>query len=188
MHKKLCFLHCSTIGLHQTTQPVSKKNLFNFARLVELTYDIGYFDGNQFISDKKESIIVKPRCMTIPEDTVKYHGITQAKALKKGTDPEVVINKFINDINKVNIIVSHNINFHLKTIIAESVRYNIPIDFSKYIIVDTIDFNHDNGFIKLKDLAEKLKIKDINEIDNLDLVIMVFKKLYNKHVKSINPK
>ena len=188
MYKRLCFINCSTIGLHQTNLPVDKKHLFCFARLVNLTYDIGHFEGNQYITETKKSMIAKPRCMTIPEDTVKYHGITQEKALKKGIDPEQIIIKFLEDIKGVDIIVSHNINFHLKTIIAEAVRYNILIDFNKYIIVDTIDFNHNYGFLKLKDLAEKLKIKDINETDNLDLVVIIFKKLYNKHEKLINVK
>jgi hypothetical protein len=46
MYKRLCFIYTETTGLHQTNKDVSKKELFNYARMVTLNYIIGYFKDN----------------------------------------------------------------------------------------------------------------------------------------------
>ena len=188
MYKRICFIYTETTGLHQTNEPVSKKKLFEFARMVSLNYEIGFVKNNEFVQEIKVRQIVKPRCMVIPEETVTYHGITQQIANKKGKDPEELLNQFKTDLKNVDIIVSHNVDFHLKTILAEAVRYNINLDFSNYVIVDTISFYHGFGFIKLKDLASKLSLKNIPESNdnNVELIKNVFLKLYVKFKKSIN--
>ena len=187
MYKRICFVYTETTGLHHTTKPVSKKELFAFARMVSLNYIVGYMKDKEFIEENRVRAIIKPRCMVIPEETVKYHGITQYHATKHGTDPEQVIKQFIKDIKQTDIIVSHNVDFHLKTILAEAVRYNINIDLTNYIVIDTINFFHQNGFIKLRDLAEKLNIKNISDKneDNVEIIGNVFFKLYGKYKKSL---
>ena len=187
MNKKICFIYTETNGLHKTNDDITKKNLFCFARLVVLNYEIGTIINDEYIQDKKVRLIIKPKCMIIPDDTVQYHGITQEKAHLKGINPEEALNLFKLDIKNVDIIISHNIDFHLKTILSESLKYNISIDFNKIIIVDTISFYHSFGFIKLKELATKLKIKDISENNknNTELIKNVFFKLYSKFQKSL---
>ena len=188
MYKRICFIYTETTGLHHTNEPVSKKKLFEFARMVSLNYEIGFVKNNEFIQEIKVRQIVKPRCMVIPEETIGFHGITQQIANKKGKDPEELISQFKTDLKNVDIIVSHNVDFHLKTILSESVRYNINLDFSNYVIVDTINFYHSYGFIKLKDLATKLSLKNIPESNdnNVELIKNVFLKLYVKFKKSVN--
>ena len=190
MSKRLCFVYTETNGLHKTTEDVSKKKLYYYARLVALNYEIGCFKDNEFILEKKVRKIVKPRCMFISEDTIKYHGITQEYATANGEDPEVVINAFKTDIKNIDIIVSHSVDFHFKTLLAESLKYNIVIDFNNYIVVDTINFFHQYGYLKLKELGKKLHIKDIKETNefNVELIRNVFFKLYIKYQKSLKDK
>jgi DNA polymerase III epsilon subunit-like protein len=187
MHKRICFLYTETTGLHQTNYPVSKKKLYTFARLVSINYIIGYLKDNEFIQEKKVRKIAKPRCMFIPEETIEYHGITQDIAISQGIDPEIIINELKEDLKSVNIVVSHNVDFHIKTIQAEAVKYNISLDFSNFIIVDTINFYHSYGFTKLKELASKLSIKNISETNenNVELIKNVFLKLYVKFQKFV---
>jgi DNA polymerase III epsilon subunit-like protein len=187
MDKRICFLYTETNGLHKTNDEITKKNLFSFARLVVLNYEIGVVTNDEYIQEKKVKFIIKPRCMIIPDETVEYHGITQDKANAKGKDPEEVLNIFKTDLKNVDILVSHSVDFHLKTVLAESLKYNISIDFNKIIIIDTISFYHSFGFIKLKDLALKLKIKDIpeNNKNNVELIKNIFFKLYSKFKKSL---
>lgn len=180
MYKRICFIYTETTGLHQTNECITKKNLFCFARLVVLNYEIGYYKDGKYIMEKNIRQIVKPRCMVIPDETVKYHGITQKIANKKGIDSEEIILNFKKDLENVNVIVSHNIDFHLKTIIAEAFKYNIKLEFNNYIIIDTISFYHNYGYIKLKDLANKLKLKKIPEA-NLEIIRNVFLELYNNY-------
>lgn len=188
MSKRLCFVYTETNGLHQTSCDVSKKKLFCYARLVSLNYEIGIFKNNEFFLEKKVRHIVKPRCMTIPDETIEYHGITQEFACANGIDPEQVISTFKADIKNVDVIVTHSVDFHFKTILAESLKYNIAIDFNNYVVIDTINFYHSYGFLKLKELAMKLHLKDIKESneENVELIKNVFFKLYVKYEKSLN--
>ena len=190
MHKKICIIYTETTGLHQSNY-ISKKELFKFARMVTLNYEIGYLKGNEFIIENKVRSLVKPRCMYIPKETEQYHGITMEMAKEQGTNPDVLLKQFKDDIKNIDVIVSHNIDFHLKTILTEAILYNIQLDFTKYIIIDTINFFHnysDNCFIKLRDLATKLKFKDIPESseNNVEIIRDVFLKLYKKFEKSVN--
>jgi DNA polymerase III epsilon subunit-like protein len=187
MSKRLCFVYTETNGLHNYNGEVNKKKLYCYARLVSLNYEIGVFKNNQFHLEKKVKQIVRPRCMVIPQETVEYHGITQEYANANGIDPEQVITTFKADIKNVDIIITHNVDFHLKTILAEALKYNIAIDFNNYVIIDTISFYHSYGFLKLKELAMKLHIKDIKESNdsNVELIASVFFKLYVKYEKSL---
>ena len=185
MPKTLCFLYTETNGLHKTNNIVSKKNLYLFARPVAINYIIGIVNNNLFTEQKNIKLICKPRCMHISDESILYHGITNEYALNNGIDPVECINTFLNDIKKTDIIITHNIDFHIKTIIAEALKYNINIDFTKYILIDTINFYHTYEFINLHNLATNLKIKEISE-SKLELIRDVFFKLYSKYIKSIN--
>lgn len=184
MVRRLCFIHTDTNGLHMHKGDVNKKKLYCYARLVRLNYEIGIFKDNQFHLEKSQQIIAKPRCMLIPDDIVKYHGITQDYAEKNGINPEDILQIFRNDIKNVDIIISHSIDFHLKTILAEALKYNIPIDFNNYVIIDINSFYHSYGLLKLQDLAKKIKLKEINK-SNIELIRDIFFKLYIKFEKSI---
>jgi DNA polymerase III epsilon subunit-like protein len=185
MYKRICFIYTETNGLHHTNRDVIKKELYNYARMVSLNYIIGYVKNDEFVEEMKVRTIVRPRSMYIPKETEQFHGITQEYALANGTDPDVIIKKLKNDIKDVNIIVSHNVDFHLRTILSEAVRYNIVLDFSPYIIIDTINFYHMDNYIKLKDLVTKLKLKTSSD-DTVENIKNVFFKLYKKFEKSLN--
>jgi hypothetical protein len=45
----LCFLYTETNNLHEINENVTKKNLFGFARLVCLNYEIGYIENTKFV-------------------------------------------------------------------------------------------------------------------------------------------
>ena len=184
MQKRLCFIYTETTGLHKTNSCVTKKELFKYARMVTLNYEIGYFNSNnkdrQFIIENKVRTIVRPRCMVIPKETEQYHNISQEIAMKEGTDPNIVISKLKKDLEKVDIIVSHSVDFHLRTILAEAVRYNINLDLSKFMIIDIMNFNE--NYTKLKDLATMLKVDIL--LPSIDLIKNVFIKLYRKFEKA----
>jgi len=177
----ICFFRTETTGLHGTNDEVTKKNLFDFARLLKLEYLI--IDYNKDTKEYEElinkNIIIQPRCLVILKNDF-CPDITQELAEKEGIDIEIVLNDFKNDIKKVDYIITHNVDFHLKTVIAEYVRYNIPPEFYKYKIIDIISFNHNYKYPKLKDLAENLKIKNITKKTNLELIFSIFFKLIKK--------
>lgn len=188
MPKNICFVYTDTNGLHKTDEFISKKNMYEFARPVCLNYIIGYKQGKEFIEVVKERRIFKPEYISIPKDISDIHGITYEKAEKKGENGTDILSKFVKDLKNVDVIVSHNLPFHLKAIQNESIRRCISPDYSKFILIDTISFSHDFKYPKLKELAEKILKKDYSDKKqsyNIQIIKKCFLKLYEKYEKSI---
>lgn len=190
MPKNICFLHVDTNGLHKTDNKIesNKKNLFEFARPVCLNYIIGYKSGSDFTEVIKERVIFKPEYLSIPEEASNIHGITYEKAEKKGVDGAEILTKFIKDLKNVQVIVSHNVPFHLKALQVELIRKCITPTFKDFILIDTISFHHSFKFPKLKELAKKILNKDYSDKKpnfNVQIVKKCFLKLYEEYEKSI---
>lgn len=188
MPRLVCFLYTQTNGLHNSNEAVSKKNMFEFARPVSLSYIIGYRQGKEFNETKKEKFIFKPDCLHISEESEAIHGISLEKAEEKGTAPEEIMNTLKKDLKNVSVIVSHNLPFHLKSLQVECFRNCVYLDFKNYILIDTINFNHSLEYPKLKELANKLLKKDYTDKKpdyNVTIVKKCFLKLYDKYEKSI---
>jgi DNA polymerase III epsilon subunit-like protein len=185
MSNKLCIIYVETNDLHSDIEEiVIKKNLYCFARLVSLKYEIGYVENDEFISLKKVISIVKPRCMYITEESIKKHGITNEIAKKQGIEIEQILNTFIKDLKDVNIVISHNINFHFKTILAEYIRYNIKFSFTDFDIIDTINFYHKLDNPSLSNLYNYLFPNNDKPQDKIDIIKLCFLKLYDDYVKT----
>jgi DNA polymerase III epsilon subunit-like protein len=183
MSKKVCILYTSTNGLHIANGKVTKKNMYGIARLISLTYSIGCFDNNKYIEEKRVDRILKPACICFNKEAQKFHNISYEKAEKKGILNRTVIEDFRKDLKDVRVIISHSLEFHLKSIQAECFRSCIGIDFSKYILIDTISFQHDYSFPKLVDLESNLKLKKSN--NNIDKIANIFGKLYQDYKKEL---
>ena len=176
MVKKVCIIHTETTGLHELrNEKVYNKNLFGFARLVCFHWIIVTRDSDDnFTVEKKQKFIIK------------FHGISQEIALKKGTEIEHVLDTFKSDLIDVNIIVSHSLEFHLKAVQAELVRYNKAINFNKYILIDLNSFEHNIVPTTLQNLSKQLLKKDLKDKTLVvDYICELFFKLYNEYEKKI---
>ena len=191
MSKKVCIIHTETTGLHELPdEKVYKKNLYGFARMVSFSWIIASKDTEDKITIiKKQKFIIKPRCLQIPNEIVQFHGISQEIALEKGTEIEEVLDLFKTDLVGVSIIVSHSLNFHLKTVQAELVRYNKAMNFNKYDLFDINSFEHNISPATLQNLCQKLINKDLKDKTLvIDYICELFFKLYNKYKNEIKPK
>ena len=87
--------------------------------------------------------------------------------------------------------MSHNLKFHLQTIQAECFRYHVYLDWSRYLLIDTINFYHKLEFPKLKVLSKHLLGKDYQDKKpkfNINIIRKCFFKLYQMHEESVkNP-
>ena len=189
MTKSICFIYTITTGSHKTTDFCSKKNLYCFARLVSLKYEICTFINKKYTIQKTIDNIIIPKCMYIPDEFDILYNINQNKAISNGKEIEDVLDTFIKDIKDVDIIVCHKSQHHINTIISEAVRYNISIDLSKYLIIDISNFygNYDNiqeSYIKLINNNNVDNNVD-NTLDILSMIRIMFFIIYIKFKKSI---
>ena len=120
----------------------------------------------------------------ISKESEEIHGITLKKAEKKGVHPGEIMNTLKKDLRNVSVIVSHNLPFHIKTIQTECFRTCININFTRFILIDTISFGHEYEFPKLTSLAKKLNITTGNK-NHLKMIRKVFISLYKKKYKLI---
>lgn len=191
MPKNICFLYTETNGLHKLDEPVTKKNSFGFARIITINYIIGYQKDGKFKELKKVRNIFKPYCINYNENAVKFHGITMEIANKKGISNKKILQEFKNDLKNVKIIVSHNLPFHLRTIQVELLKTCVHIDFNDFLLFDTINFYHNYGFLKLKELSNKIldkKYENKKPKYNNTIIRKIFLKLYNDYENSIKIK
>lgn len=184
MSKKVCFVHTETTGLHEfQNEKVYKKNLFGYSRMVSLSWIIAVRNEDKnYNIIKKEKFIVKPRCMIIPEDSVKFHGISHDIAMKKGTEIEEILDKFKKDLTEVKVICSHGLDFHLKTIQAELVRYNKAVDFNKFLLIDTNSFSHGitpSTLVNISKVYLNKKLEDKSVV--IDTICEIFFRFYTDY-------
>jgi len=95
----------------------SKLFYYKKSRLVELAYII-YDSNNQLV--KKVEKIVKPVDFTI--ENSEFHGITTKMAQTNGEDLSNVLDELYKDLDNVDTIVAHNINFDIHILLAECYR------------------------------------------------------------------
>lgn len=183
---KICFIHTDTNGLHKSTDNVTTKTLYKFARIIALHYMVGNYSDGKFTELFRKDIILKPNTINFDLNACKIHKITQNEANLKGLDNMNVMTTFEKDIRDINIIVSFNLQFHIKTIQVECFRTSISIDFNKKILVCMGSFGHAHTYPKFVDLINKFKINTAQSL--LDQYKDLYIVLYGEYVKGLSHK
>lgn len=92
-------------------------------RLVQIAWLLVDNDGNVI---KKKSAIIYPEGFTIPQDATNVHHITTERAKRDGIPLRDVLEEFMQDFEKAECLVAHNIEFDQHIIGAELYRLGIP--------------------------------------------------------------
>ena len=188
MPKNICLIYVETNGVHKTDEIVSKKNMFKFARPICLNYIIGYKQGDEFVEIKSERKIFKPEYLPFPEESVEEHEISFSKAEKKGIHGKDILEEFKNNIKNVQVLIGHDLPFHLKSLQIECIRHCINPDFSNFILIDTMKFNHKLDSPKLKELSNEILNKSYEDKKskyNITILKKCFLKLYQDYEQKI---
>ena len=94
-----------------------KFEFYNESRIVELAYKV-YDNDNKLV--KALSVLIKPNDFEIHNSDI--HGITQNMADKYGTRIDIALANFLIDMDNVDVLVSHNMEFDLNIVLAEMWR------------------------------------------------------------------
>lgn len=155
---------------HNKTAPIT--DLENWPRLVQLAWQLHDRHGKLLA---QQNFIIKPDGFNIPYKAEQIHGISTQRALEEGHDLKTVLDAFLADLDRTELLVGHNIEFDINIIGAEFIRKQIsPDKFLATQKVDTglasIEFCQLSGGIggKLKmprliELHEKLFGKDFGD-------------------------
>jgi DNA polymerase III epsilon subunit-like protein len=197
----IAFITTETNGLHKKIYKLEKnksleqcmeiipnvdnkfKNLYMYAHLLSLKYNIGIFKDGKFTKTKSKKFIFKPNNFILDSNSIQFHGYTMEKLLKKGKNPYKILQEFTNDIKNINYLVFHSANYHIKAIQAELLRNCVYLNFNNYKIIDLNTFNHNITNPSLNNLAETF-LKKVSK-NKLKMIKKIFFKLYNNYINQI---
>jgi len=115
---KFLIFDTETTGL-SNTKIINQETLNKWPHIVQFSYII--YDMENGITVTKDCII-KLNGIDIPEEATKIHGISNKISKEKGENIELVIKEFFYYLQKVDMLVGHNISFDINMIIVELLR------------------------------------------------------------------
>ena len=110
-----------TTGLLPKIKLLNEETLPLFPYSVQFSY-IVYEDKTNTILKMRDFIVKLPQGITISEESIKIHGITNEISMRDGVSIERVIDEFIKDYNAADSLVAHNLNFDLTVLQADMMR------------------------------------------------------------------
>lgn len=112
-----------TTGLPKTK--VINENTVNlWPHIVQLSYIVYDIEENKIVKIS-DNIIDIPDDAELSNESIAIHGIDRIKMKKMGKNITEILNEFLTDINVVDLIVGHNIEFDINMIIVEIYRMMI---------------------------------------------------------------
>jgi DNA polymerase III epsilon subunit-like protein len=139
------------------------------------------------IVHSSDSIVKLKDGITIPEDSIKIHGVTNEISQKNGTNIEVILNEFFSHLRNIDLLVGHNISFDINMIKVELLRF---IYETKYNILedDVKTYKYNLHFLtNYKNicctLQDSIDLCNIKAIDKFGKEYIKFPKLLELHQK-----
>ena len=89
--------------------------------IVQFSYVIFDTDLNDIVKSS-DKIVKLNDGVTIPEDSIKIHGITNEKSQENGSDVKDILTNFFADLKDSDLMVGHNVSFDINMIKIELLR------------------------------------------------------------------
>ena len=109
-----------TTGLPKT-KVITPDTLDLWPMIVQFSFVV-YDDHTNKILNTENYIVKVPDDFVIPEESIKFHGITNEISRTKGIKLEYVLNDFFSHLLGVNKIVGHNVEFDINMVRVEILR------------------------------------------------------------------
>tara|TARA_Y100000389_G_scaffold23281_2_gene19918 strand:- start:30758 stop:31408 length:651 start_codon:yes stop_codon:yes gene_type:complete len=150
---KVLVFDTETTGLPEENN-VSILDTFRWPYIVQLSFI--YYDSEiNDVIDYYDTIIKLPDNITIPEDSIRIHGITNEIMREKGINIITALKKFNDILKECDIVIAHNISFDKRMIMVECIRNKISQYFTR-------GQNKKPEFCTMKNSKNICKIKMIN--------------------------
>jgi DNA polymerase-3 subunit alpha len=117
---KVLVYDTETTGLPKV-KDLNIDSLFTWPYIIQFSYVIYDIKESKLIKIK-DNIVKIDSNIEISNDSIKIHGITKEKSKNEGVNLKLLIDEFMEDFEKVDYIVGHNLVFDLNMIKAEIMR------------------------------------------------------------------
>lgn len=170
----------------------------NWPHIVQLSYILFVYKGDKIKILKEKDFILSPdKTYKVPEESTRIHGISDKKARKEGFERKDVLNFLAHQLEYVDYIIGHNIDFDINVLRAEFTRENIDVDesFEHIKKVCTMKssmplYSKLSKWPKLEDLYYDLTDNPMigahNSLNDVRATIVCFNKLIEKGIIDVD--
>ena len=152
-----------TTGLPKT-KVINEKTISEWPYIVQLSYIIYDTEDNKIIKIS-DNIINIPDSIDMPREITAIHGIDRNKMNEVGKPMKEVLSEFLTDINCIDLIVAHNIEFDINMITAEIYRSALQIensDIKEINLPIVVQLQYMNQYCTMKNSINVCNIKKTN--------------------------
>jgi len=154
-----------TTGLPKT-KIMSPDTLNLWPHIVQFSYVIYDINLNDIVGSSNNIVKISEE-LTIPEDSVKIHGITKDISNMKGSHLNIILKDFFYHLRNVDLLVGHNVSFDINMVKVELMRMiylNESQDETKLYKTDLhLLTNFKNICCTLKDSIQLCKIETLDK-------------------------
>lgn len=153
-----------TTGLPET-KILNPDTLNLWPHIVQFSFVI-YDTSVNNIVESSDSIVKVAEGLVIPEESIKFHGITNKISKRKGVEIQMILNEFFYYLRNVDVLVGHNVSFDINMVKVEILR----LIYSNTTITETdkMGYKYDLHFLtNFKNICCTCSLKQSIELCNI---------------------
>lgn len=171
-----------TTGLPQTKH-MNPDTLALWPHIVQFSYIIYDTDANDIVQTF-DNIVKIQEGIVIPEESIKFHSITNEISTAKGVELELILNEFFEHLNTADTLVGHNISFDINMIKIELLRLIYANSAREDLKTHKYNLHYLNTFANIScTLMDSIKLCNIKALSKSGKPYTKFPKLIELHQK-----
>jgi DNA polymerase III epsilon subunit-like protein len=160
-----------TTGLPKT-KVINESTIQYLPHIVQLSYMIYEVDSNKIVKIS-DNIVKIPENVELSKESIAIHGIDRNKMNEKGRPILEVLREFLIDIDYIDLIIAHNIDFDINMIIIELYRCSMDTNNSRVKEINlpvTVQLQYMNKYCTMKNSMELCNIKKFSKTSGKEYV------------------
>ena len=163
-----------TTGLPET-KIINPDTLNLWPHIVQFSFVIYDTSVNDIVKSN-DSIVKVAEGIIIPEESTKFHGITNKIARRKGIALETILNEFFYYLKNADILVGHNVSFDINMVKVEMLR----LIYSNKTEMDKISYKYSLHYLtNFKNICCTCSLKESIDLCN----IIAINRMGNSYLK-----
>ena len=176
-----------TTGLPKT-KIINPDTLHLWPHIVQFSYLIYDTELNDIIKTS-DNIVKLEEGIKIPEESIKFHGITDIISYEQGIPLETILTYFFNHLSNVDLLVGHNVSFDINMVKVELMRIIYSNLTENKNEASKYNLHHITNFKNICcTLQDSIKLCNLQVLDKFGKPYLKFPQLIELHYKLFETK